>query len=103
MSPDLPLHDHGRRVRALAGTLTRLGIALSLADAEREQDQLVEQIEAVTACVAEAEAEDLCDVRAKLVVLRHRLEEQLGGGMPSESLTVALAASLLRDVERLAA
>jgi hypothetical protein len=105
MTPDLPLHVQGRRVRALGGALTRLGIALSLADgeAEFETDLLVEQIEEVTACLTEAPANDIDDLRTKATVLRHRLEDQLSVEAPAEALTLALAASLLRDFDRLAA
>lgn len=103
MDPDVPLHDPRRRVRALTGTLTRLGIALSLAEADGEADILIDQIEAITACVTEAQAGDLDELRAKAVVLRHRLEEHLSPSNLSEALTLALAASVVRDMDRLAA
>jgi Asp-tRNA(Asn)/Glu-tRNA(Gln) amidotransferase C subunit len=103
MVPDMPLFDSGKRVRALTGTLTRLGIALALADDEQEADALVEQIEAITACVIDSEAVDLDEVRAKASVLRHRVGEHLSPENPAEALTMALAASVVRDLDRLAA
>jgi hypothetical protein len=94
-----------RRVRALSGTLTRLGIALSLADGETEAETalLIEQVEEVTACITEAPANDIDDLRTKATILRHRLEDQLSPEAPAEALTLALAAALLRDFDRLAA
>ncbi len=103
MQPDTPLLDPRHRVRALTGTLTRLGITLSLSDEDTEAGMLVEQIEAITACIADAEASDLHDLRAKTIVLRHRLEEYLSADNLGEALTLALAASLVRDLDRLAA
>jgi hypothetical protein len=103
MVPETPLFDPGRRVRALTGTLTRLGIALTLADGEREADTLIEQIEAITACVTESHAADLDEVRAKATVLRHRVGEHLSADNAGEALTLALAASVVRDLDRLAA
>ena len=103
MCSAVPLHDPSRRVRALTGTLTRLGIALSLAEAEREAELLLEQMEAITACVTDAQAGDFDELRAKVAVLRHRLEEHLSPDNPGEALTLALAASLMRDLDRLAA
>jgi hypothetical protein len=103
MAPDLPLHDHGRRVRALTSTLTRLGIALSLSERECETGSLIEQMEEITACITEAPANDIDDLRAKAAILRHRLEDQMSPEVTGEALTLALAASLVRDFDRLAA
>jgi hypothetical protein len=103
MIPDTPLFDSGRRVRALTGTLTRLGISLTLADGEHEADVLIEQIEAVTACVTESQSADLDEVRAKASVLRQRIGEHLSADIAAEALTLALAASVVRDLDRLAA
>jgi hypothetical protein len=103
MVPEIPLPDRGRRVRALSGTLTRLNVALALSAGEIETAQLLDQIEAITACLTDAPANDLDDMRAKVSVLRHRLEEQLCPDHAAEALTLALTASVLRDLDRMAA
>ncbi|MCC7284163.1 MAG: hypothetical protein IT556_17405 [Acetobacteraceae bacterium] len=101
MTSVVPPHDTPRRLRALVGTLARLGVALSVAGGEAEADMLLDQMEAVTACIADAAANDFDDLRAKLALLGQRLEEQLSVVHPGEALTIALAASLLRDLDSL--
>lgn len=92
--------EKSRRVRALTGTLTRLTIALRTARAEPEVERLTDEIEAVTTCLARAEASEIDEVRGKAVVLRTRLEEILDPEVPGEATTLALVASIIMDLDQ---
>ncbi len=90
-----------RQVHALTGTLTRLCIAMRTTQSETQAARLCDEIEALTTCLAHAEARSVEEVRAKAVVLRSRLEEQLDDAAGAEATSLALVASIIMDLEHL--
>lgn len=92
-----------RRVRALTSLITRLVLAAHDESSEIERLRMTDEVEAITTCLARAPSRDMDELHAKAVVLRQRMEEVLDEGAPAEALTLALAASLLQDIDRLAA
>jgi hypothetical protein len=98
--PQPPAHAV-RQVHALTGTLTRLGIAMRTSASEAQVARLSDEMEALTTCLAHAEARSVEEVRAKAVVLRGRLEEQLDEAMGAEATTLALVASNIMDLDHL--
>jgi hypothetical protein len=98
--PQPPAYSH-RQVHALTGTPTRLGIAMRTTQCETQAARLCDEIEALTTCLAHAEAPSIEDLRAKAVVLRSRLEEQLDDTAGAEATTLALVASIIMDLEHL--
>lgn len=98
--PQPPAHSI-RQVHALTGTLTRLGIAMRTSRSDSQVARLCDEIEALTTCLAQAEARSIEEVRAKAVVLRSRLEEQLDDEAGAEATTLALVASIIMDLEHL--
>jgi len=91
-------HEKPLDVQALAGTLTQLDLAMSVADTESDLDCLANEAEAVIACLARVPAAGIGEVRIKLDVLRARLEESLDPEAPSEATTLALVASIVSDL-----
>lgn len=96
-----PVAPSPRQVHALTGTLTRLGIAMRTTQSEAQAARLCDEIEALTTCLAHAEARSVEEVRAKAVVLRSRLEEQLDDAAGGEATSLALVASIIMDLEHL--
>jgi hypothetical protein len=68
---------------------------------EAEADLALDAIEATTAEIAETPAPFLEGCRQKAALLRERLLETLDTAVPSEAVTLSLAASLVLDLARL--
>jgi len=92
--------ENARSVQGLASTLTQLALVLRTAQDEPEIARLVGKAEAVTDCLARVRTAELDEIRIKVEVLRARLEEILDPEAPSEATTLALVASIVRDLRR---
>jgi hypothetical protein len=94
--------DADGSVAALVARLADLTVAHGRAGTECFRDRLLDDIEVVTLGIAGTRSVTLEECRQKANALRARLVDMLDGTMPTEAVTLALVASVVLDLGRLA-